>query len=188
MTTVYKYHRLNGVYLSEILADEVNGELLLPPSCTTVAPPAFEPHVTVPVWNKATESWELLEDHRRYLDETGTYVGGTQYWLPSDDYTSGGHYMTEPGPLPEGASLTRPEKPAEVVQKEQMQMTIAQAKSTLNSTDYRILKFMDKYISEHPDAKAEFEAEYPSTLADRAEARETINSCEANARIAGIIL
>ena len=180
MITVYKFHRTTGVYLSQILADEVNGELLLPPSCTTVAPPAFEPHVTVPVWNKVTESWELLEDHRRYLDETGTYVGGTQYWLPEDDYTSDGHYMSEPGPLPEGASLTRPSKPQEVIDKEQMLSQIAEAKSFLRETDYRIIKCAEQGL--------DLETEYPGLKAQRQAKRDLINQIEVSAEASGISL
>lgn len=188
MATVYKYHKISGVYLSEILADEINGEILLPPSCTTVAPPSYEPHVTVPVWNKETDSWDLKEDHRRYLDESGTYVGGTCYWLPEDDYTSEGHYMSEPGSLPENASLTKPEKPVDVIQKEQLEETISESKIYLNNTDYRVLKFFDKYIQSHPEILAEFEEEYPDTLSKRQEARETINSAQANAQTLNILL
>ena len=37
---------------------------------------------------------------------------------------------------------------------------------------------MDAYISSHPDMKAKFEATYPTTLSERAEARAVINASE----------
>lgn len=52
------------------------------------------------VWNG--EAWEYVEDHRK---ET--------YWLPEDRFGSQGREVKELGPLPEGASLTAPEKTLE---------------------------------------------------------------------------
>lgn len=185
LATVYKYND-KGVYIGTVQTNILNGVINCPPRTTTIAPPAYKEHEEIPVFEDG--AWKIVEDHRQYLDETGTYVGGTKYWLPEDDYQSEGHYTKEVGPLPAGALFERPAKPADVVQKEQLQQTIGESKQILSSTDYRILKFMDKYISEHPEIKTEFDAEYPTTLAERAEARETINSAEASAQVAGINL
>lgn len=74
-----------------------------------------------------------------------------------------------------------PEPPApteEELQLQALRETQGDAQSYLYSTDYRIIKFMDKYIEEHPDVLAEFAAEYPDTLAQRQTARDTINSTQ----------
>ena len=61
-----------------------------------------------------------MEDHRQYLDSTGTKQGGTPYWLPSegDDWQSPPRYTEDLGPLPSGATRQRPEKPLSVVREE----------------------------------------------------------------------
>ena len=53
----------------------------------------------IPRWTG--KAWEQVEDHR-----------GIEYWLPGDDWQTPARVMKEPGPLPDGAVLTRPEKPA----------------------------------------------------------------------------
>ena len=60
------------------------------------------------VWND--EAWEYVEDHRK---ET--------YWLPEDRFGSQGREVKELGPLPEGASLTAPEKTFEEFKEEKLQ-------------------------------------------------------------------
>ena len=77
----------------------------------------------------------------------------------------------EPEPEPEP---TEEEKAAMALREK-----ISEAQSYLYSTDYRILKFMDKQIENNAELKAAFEAEYPDTLSKRQEARNTINSTEA---------
>lgn len=78
---------------------------------THAAPPETEEKQAA-VWNG--EAWEIVEDHRRHVNEQGVKEGGTPYWLPSegDDYRSPERYTEELGPLPAGAVTTRPEKPA----------------------------------------------------------------------------
>lgn len=51
----------------------------------------------VPVWNG--ETWDAVEDHRKQ-----------EYWLPGDKYGAPAREMKELGPLPEGATLTAPER------------------------------------------------------------------------------
>lgn len=77
----------------------------------------------------------------------------------------------EPEPEPEP---TEEEKAAMALQEK-----ISDAQAYLYQTDYRILKFMDRQIENNAELKAAFEAEYPDTLSKRQEARDTINSTEA---------
>ena len=67
----------------------------------------------------------------------------------------------EPEPEPEP---TEEEKAAMALQEK-----ISEAQNYLYSTDYRILKFMDKQIESNAELKAAFEAEYPDTLEKRQE-------------------
>lgn len=185
----YRYDE-NGIYQSKFLLTEDPmhpGRYPVPANCTTSEPPAVAmPQVAV--WNG--ESWYVTEDHRQHLDDTGTMAGGTEYWLPSegDNYQSDPRYMKELGPLPEGAVTTRPEKTAEDLQKEQLQAAINESQNTLRTTDYRVIKFMDKIIESNPDLLAKFNEEYPNTLGERQEARNTINRAQATALAANISL
>lgn len=71
-----------------------------------------------------------------------------------------------------------PEKTEKEIQEEHLKDTISELESYLNGTDYRVLKFMDKYIQNHPEVLAEFEVEYPDTLTKRQEARDNINGAQ----------
>lgn len=178
------------IYRGTVLAfedPEEPGRFPLPANATYTVPPELE-NPYVPVWDGT--QWVATEDHRRHLDETGTPAGGTPYWLPAegDNWQSEPRYMDALGPLPEGAVTTRPEKTAEEIQKEELQALIYESQQTLNSTDYRVIKFMDKYISSHPEALAEFEAEYPDTLTQRQQARDAINGAQAQAEVSEITL
>lgn len=186
---VYRFDKETREYKGEGVANiSKDGTVLLPPYHTEVAPPKYKENEEIPIWNG--ESWEIVEDHRKHLDDTGTPAGGTPYWLPAegDNYYSEPHYTKEIGSLPEGAVTERPAKTAEEIQKEQLEETIRESESLLNSTDYRIIKFMDAYIQNHPEVKAEFEAEYPTTLQDRQDARDAINGAQATASAANISL
>ena len=72
---------------------------LLPANATFTEPPAKRPGYTA-VWNGS--EWAEVEDHR-----------GVQYWPKGAPYNSSPMEMKELGPLPDGASLTRPEQTAE---------------------------------------------------------------------------
>lgn len=175
----YRYDK-DGVYLRPQPRQEnpeEKGTYLMPAHCTDVEPPKCEaPYVAR--WNG--KAWELVEDHRKHLNEKGQYEGGTPYWLPSegDNYQSEPRYMTELGPLPDGAVTEKPAQTEAEKQKEELDKSIAESKSLLNTTDYRILKFMDFYIENNPEMKSKFEALYPNTLSERAKARTTINASE----------
>jgi hypothetical protein len=98
---------------------------LLPADSTFAAPLETKPGFAV-VWNGKV--WEYKEDHRQTRDGGGVIVedSGTSFWMPGDTWETPARYMTELGPLPEGAMLERPEKPQEVIEAEEL----AAAKST----------------------------------------------------------
>ena len=156
------------------------GSFLIPPRCVQVAPPACDDDHVIR-WTGT--DWEIIEDHR---PKRNPWRAGTPFWLPEegDTYYSEERYRTEPGPLPKGAVTARPEKS----EQEQLQDTILESESYLKETDYRVIKFMDKYIQEHPEALEEFASEYPDTLSKRQEARAAINGAQATALSANISL
>ncbi|MGM9562123.1 MAG: DUF4376 domain-containing protein [Phascolarctobacterium sp.] len=67
----------------------------MPANATDIEPPNQEGYAAV--WN--SENWDMVEDHRKQ-----------KYWLSEDKYGAPAHEMKELGPLPEGATLTAPEK------------------------------------------------------------------------------
>ena len=72
---------------------------LLPANATFTEPPAKRAGYTA-VWDGS--GWIETEDHR-----------GVQYWPKGAPYNSSPMEIKELGPLPDGASLTRPEQTAE---------------------------------------------------------------------------
>ena len=60
------------------------------------------------VWNG--ESWNMVEDNRK-----------KEYWLPEDKYGAPAREMKELGPLPEGATLTAPERTLDEVKADKVQ-------------------------------------------------------------------
>ena len=87
-----------------------NGEYMLEATgATPVALPADIPAGHIARWTG--DAWEAVEDHRQHMDERGRKEGGTQYWLPGDTWRSEPRYTEELGPLPDGALLTKPERP-----------------------------------------------------------------------------
>lgn len=120
-TIMYEFDPVTYEYIGSREAQIVGGkELIESASATTVEPSLPVPEGYALRWTGA--SWEILEDHRQFYDEHGVKQGGTKYWLPDagDDWTSQGRYMTELGPLPEGAVLEKPEKPFDVVKRDKL--------------------------------------------------------------------
>lgn len=133
--TAYAFDE-KGVYKGECLAYESPLEpnaFPLPANSTFTIPPVSE-NPYVPVWTGS--EWELIEDHRRHLDDNGNLTGGTPYWLPSDDYRSEARYMKELGPLPLGALLSKPTKPENVIRKESLESELYTLKEWLSEHDY----------------------------------------------------
>ena len=172
--TVYRYNT-KCIYVGETVAQEdpLNAGNFLMPENTTQIQPIAVAEGYVAVWNG--NEWEAKEDHRRHLDETGHYVGGTPYWLPSegDDWQSEPRYMTEVGPLPEGSVTVKPSKPQSLIDKEALEQTIAEAKAFLDSTDYAVIKCAEQGL--------DLEITYPGLKTQRQEKRDLINQCEVQA-------
>lgn len=83
-------------------------------NATTVEPPVLEDNQQA-VWNGT--AWDVVEDHRK---KPGVEGSGTPYWLPGDVWNSPARYMTELGPLPEGAMLEAPAKTDEELAAEEL--------------------------------------------------------------------
>ena len=118
-TMMYMFDAKTREYKGSRPAQELNGKALTKSAfATPTPPPASIPEGHVARWPGS--EWELVEDHRQYLDSTGTKQGGTPYWLPSegDDWQSPPRYTEDLGPLPSGATRQRPEKPLSVVREE----------------------------------------------------------------------
>lgn len=123
----YKFDRETKEYLyaEEAFLDPLETEqagkpvYLLPADSTFTEPLESKDGYAV-CWNGS--AWEYIEDHRQTRDKGGVPVegSGTAYWMPGDDYQTPARYMTELGPLPAGAMLVKPEKPADVLAKEEL--------------------------------------------------------------------
>ena len=79
------------------------------------APPAKRTGYT-PIWDGS--GWVETEDYR-----------GVQYWPKGATYNSASIEMKELGPLPDGASLTRPEQTADEIAAEKEQREQAEAEA-----------------------------------------------------------
>jgi len=87
----------------------------LPANATFTAPPAKRTGYTA-IWNGS--GWAEIEDYR-----------GVQYWPKGATYNSASIEMKELGPLPDGASLTRPEKTADEMTAEKEQREQAETEA-----------------------------------------------------------
>lgn len=88
---------------------------LLPANATFTEPPAKRTGYTA-IWNGS--GWAEVEDHR-----------GVQYWPKGATFNSAPLEMKELGPLPDGASLTRPEQTEEEKAAEEERCKEAEAES-----------------------------------------------------------
>ncbi len=160
---IYRFHGESGEYLGaeeafrDPLASAALGRdiWLMPPHATRTPPPssavageeaggmgkeagkaAGRGVPCTAVWNGA--AWELREDHRRRHGADGLPLpdSGTAFWLPGDGWDSPPRYMSAPGPLPSGARLTRPAKPAEVQDRENREAELAEKLAFLKETDW----------------------------------------------------
>ena len=112
MTTLYTFDVSTGEYTGSRPAQIVGGKEITLSAYATMTPPPDIPAGHAACWTGG--EWKVVEDHRRRLDSSGTPQGGTPYWIPSegDDWQSQPRYMTDLGPLPNGAVTVQPEKPA----------------------------------------------------------------------------
>lgn len=116
--------RPNGDFITDVL------------HATTVAPPVLADKQQA-VWDG--ESWDVVEDHRK---KPGVEGSGTPYWLPGDTWHTPARYMTELGPLPEGALLEAPAKTDEELAAEEL----AQAKAERAAAVSRITVTVDGMV------------------------------------------
>ena len=114
-------------------------------NATTVEPPALEDKQAA-VWNG--ESWDVLEDHRK---KPSVPDSGTPYWLPGDAWNTPARYMTELGPLPEGALLEAPAKTDEELAAEEL----AQAKAERADAVSRITVTVDGMVFDGDETSQE---------------------------------
>lgn len=79
------------------------------------------------LWPRWTgDGWELVEDHRertaaQFDTAQAPAQEATDYWLPGDTHETPARHMKKPGPLPEGALRTRPDKNVETAREEKRQ-------------------------------------------------------------------
>ena len=88
---------------------------LLPANATFTEPPAKRTGYTA-IWNGS--GWAEVEDYR-----------GVRYWPKGATFNSASMEMAELGPLPDGASLTRPEQTADEIAAEKEQREQAEAEA-----------------------------------------------------------
>lgn len=108
MKTAYLFDEKTKEFKNEVNAqlDPLESEkagkdiYLLPANATWSKPEPKDGCVAI--WNGKT--WAMVEDHRKQ-----------EYWLPGDQYGAPAKEMKELGPLPEGATLTAPERTLEEV-------------------------------------------------------------------------
>lgn len=92
-----------------------------------------------PVFNKATDSWSLVDDfRRREASQDILAQEATLYYLPEDTYESQGREMEVVGSLPEGATFNKPEKPYEIKEKEAIETFQLVRKQKLEEYDAKI--------------------------------------------------
>lgn len=112
---------------------------------TTVEPPLLEDKQQA-VWNG--ESWDVVEDHRKKPSVEGS---GTPYWLPGDSWNTPARYMTELGPMPEGALLEAPAKTDDELAAEEL----AQAKAERADAVSRITVTVDGMVFDGDEVSQE---------------------------------
>ena len=120
----YSYDE-NGIFTqteicsSDPLESEIKGEAvwLIPANATLIEPPAaVEKHVRV----FKDGAWAQVEDNR-----------GVKYWLPGDDWQTEPREMKELGPLPDGATTTRPDRTDDELAAQAVAEARAQSRSIL---------------------------------------------------------
>ena len=87
----------------------------LPGNATYTPPP---PHPWTRQWPKWVDgAWVMEDDHRERSLQLFPQDAqeATDFWLPGDTWESQPRKMSKPGPLPDGALLERPEKPAKTL-------------------------------------------------------------------------
>lgn len=137
---LYQFDNKTGEFLySRPAQTRPNGEPIIDViDATLTAPPTNMLAKRIACWTG--EDWKIVEDHRQKMDGQNRIVEGTGtiYWLPSggDNFRSEGHYTQKIGPLPNGASLTRPEKTVNEERQDQIRII----KYELESIDHESIR------------------------------------------------
>ena len=142
--------------------DPLDGGFNLPQNATFVEPPDVE-EFEISVWNGT--SWDIVPDYRQHLVD-GEYVGGKQYYDPSDYWWAIGMYMQTYGDIPSGMSFTKMPVPQMVHDENDADDEINEYRQYLVSTDY-----IDNVLAEEPE-KAD---KYASVVAERKRVRALID-------------
>ena len=131
---LYKYDLKTGEHTGDMEAQKrPNGEFITDVIGATTQEPPATGEKQAARWTG--DAWELVEDHRQTRDKGGVIVegSGTAYWLPGDTWQTPARYLTELGPLPEGALLDRSAKTSEYIEKEELAAAQMQANSFINA-------------------------------------------------------
>lgn len=131
---LYRYDLKTGEFTGEMEAQKrPNGQDIVDVIGATVQQPPQTGEKQAARWTG--DAWELVEDHRQTRDKGGVIVegSGTAYWLPGDTWQTPARYLTELGPLPEGALLERPAKTPEDIEKEELAAAQMQANSFISA-------------------------------------------------------
>ena len=137
---LHKYDLKNGEYKGTQEAQKrPNGKFITDViGATTQEPPAVGEKQAAR-WTG--EDWELVEDHRQTRDKGGVIVegSGTPYWLPGDTWRTPARYVTELGPLPDGALLEAPAQSEEEALEMASTSIRARRDAALASSDYLLM-------------------------------------------------
>lgn len=144
---IYKYDPTTKEYTGSKPAQKrPNGQPITDVlNATTIEPPVLADKQQA-VWNG--ESWDVVEDHRK---KPGVEGSGTPYWLPGDAWNTPARYMTELGPLPEGALLEAPAKTDEELAAEEL----AQAKAERATAVSKITVTVDGMVFDGDETSQE---------------------------------
>lgn len=122
MKTAYLFDEKTKEFKNEVKAQldplesaKAGKDIYLLPANATWDKPAVKDGC-VPIWNG--ETWDMVEDNRK-----------KEYWLPEDKYGAPAHEMKELGALPEGATLTAPERTLDEVKADKVQSLKAERDS-----------------------------------------------------------
>lgn len=129
-------------FLDPLETEQQGKEVYLLPADSTFTSPLDAKEGYAVCWNGT--AWEYIEDHRQKRDMGGVPIEGTgtPYWLPGDAWNTPARYMTELGPLPEGAMFEAPAKTAEELATEEL----AQAKAERANAVSKITVTVDDMV------------------------------------------
>ena len=159
-------------FLDPLETEQQGKEIYLLPADSTFTEPLKAKEGYAVCWTG--KAWEYIEDHRQKRDKGGVIVEGTgtPYWMPGDNWKSSARYMTKLGPLPEGALREAPAKPAEVIERENLENRLNTAQEYLDDTDWYCARYVDTGIEIPADIKEKWQA----ARKEVSEAREELDN------------